>query len=339
MPQLIRNHIVIFSVITMLAILAGYLYWKDTPLDVYYTIGWMLAVLAFLIGGNGLISYLFDKKLPWLRFGARRLISHLFLGIIYSLIIINLAYLAFKLLLTNEPPTTVQMAVTNAYGIVIFIPTFCIYFSFHFLKHWQKSEVQTEKFKKETLKFQLDNLKNHLDPHFLFNNLNILSSLIDYNPKESKVFLDKFADVYRAILKTKDEDLIELGEELEVIDAYIYLLKTRFEDNIIFDLAIDPVEKSKVLPPLTIQMLVENAIKHNIISEKRPLKITLKTIGDKLEVINSLYEKPEELVDEGGTGLENIRKRYSHFTESDVVIEKTADYFKVIIPLVEVETV
>lgn len=329
----------IIIALVIIGAIMGYLYYTDSPLDMYYTFGWMLAVLALLIGGNGLISILFDRKLPWLRFGARRLIAQLLLGILYSLLIINLAYLAFKWLLTNEPPTSVQIAVTNAYGVVIFIPIFSIYFSYHFLKHWQKSELQTEQFKKETLRFQLDNLKSHLDPHFLFNNLNILSSLIDYNPKESKVFLDKFADVYRSILKTKDENLIELREEIEVIEAYIYLLKTRFEDNVHFDLNISEESKDRMLPPLTIQMLVENAIKHNVITEKKPLKISLKAADGVLKVSNSLYEKPKELVDEGGTGLANISQRYSYFTEETVSTNKTTDIFEVSVPLIEIETI
>lgn len=330
---------VLIVLVVLIGLVLAYLYYKESPLDVYYTFGWMLAVLALLIGGNRLISILFDKKLPWLRFGARRLVFQLIIGIIYSLLIINLAYLAFKWGLTNEPPTTAQVAVSNAYGIVIFIPIFSIYFSYHFLKHWQRSELQTELFKKETLKFELDNLKNHLDPHFLFNNLNILSSLIDYNQKESKVFLDKFADVYRAILKTKDEDLIELREEMEVIEAYIYLLKTRFEENIQFDINIGENLKNKMLPPLTIQMLVENAIKHNVISEKRPLMIHIKSQEKGLIVENTLYEKPSELVDEGGSGLDNIKRRYSYFTEQQMTQSKSDTHFKVEIPLIEVETI
>lgn len=311
------------------------------PIDVYYTVGWMLAVLILLVVGNGLISYFFDKKLPWLRFGIKRLVSHLLLGVFYSLIIINVAYLLFKLVLTNESPTSVQLAVTNAYGIVIFIPLFSIYFSYHFLNHWQQSELQSELFKKETLKFQLDNLKNHLDPHFLFNNLNILSSLIDYNPKESKVFLNKFADVYRAILKTKGEDLIELRDEMEMVDAYIYLLKTRFEENVIFEINIDKDTIHRMLPPLTIQMLVENAIKHNVISESKPLVITISSKKSRLSIANTLYEKSFDLVndDESGTGLENIKKRYSYFTEEIVETNKDIDIFEIVVPLIKVETV
>ena len=325
--------------IIILATIFAYLYYTNSPLEVYYTVGWLLAVVILLLVGNSLISRVFDKRLPWLKYGAGRLITHLLLGILYSLVIINLAYLIFKIAFTDEFPTIGQLAVTNVYGTVIFIPAFCIYVSFYFLRHWQQSVLEAEAFKKETLKSELDNLKNHLDPHFLFNNLNILSSLIDYSQEESKVFLDKFADVYRAILKTKQEDLIELQEEMHVIDSYIYLLKTRFEDNILFDINITPQALQLMLPPLTVQMLVENAIKHNVISEKRPLQVSISSEGSWLIVENSLYEKPAELKDTGGSGLDNIRRRYHYFTEITISVEKSTETFIVKIPLVEVEQI
>ncbi len=317
--------------------LAYYIYSLNLPVDTLYTIAWIIVVLMLLLAGNSLISRQFNRWLPWLRFGKKRLFSHLFLGIVYSLIVINVAYLSFKLLLTSEPPTTVQLAVTNAWGLVIFIPSFCVYFSLHFLSHWQRSELETEKFKKETLKSQLDSLKSHLDPHFLFNNLNILSSLIDKDKEESKAFLDKFAEVYRALLKTKDEDLIPLKDELEFIDAYIYLLKVRFEENIIFNIAIDKIKMQKMVPPLTIQMLIENAIKHNITSEKKPLIINVASHGDTLTVTNNLNLRPGE--HDSGTGLTNIRRRYAYFSDETMKIDKTLDEFRVTIPLLEVETV
>lgn len=289
--------------------------------------------------GNSFISSQFEKRLPWLQFGKRRLFAHLSLGITYSLIVINVAYLLFKLVLTTEPPTSGQIIVTNAYGLVMFIPAFCVYFSLHFLRHWQESELETEKFKKETLKSQFDNLKNHLDPHFLFNNLNILSALIDKDKEESKLFLDKFADVYRALLKTKDEDLINLQDELDFINAYIYLIKTRFEENVIFNISIEKSELLKMIPPLTIQLLVENAIKHNIISEKKPLKVSITAIKDEIEVCNSLYERPDELTDATKSGLDNIRRRYAYFTDKIVEVTKTENEFRVTIPLIEVEAV
>ena len=319
--------------------MAYFAYRFAVPVDVYYTTGWVIVVLALLVLGNGMISKIFDKRLPWLKFGKRRLFIHLFLGITYSLIIINAAYMLFKLILTNEPPTSGQMIVTNAYGLVMFIPAFCIYFSLHFLGHWQKSELETEKFKKETLKSQFDNLKNHLDPHFLFNNLNVLSALIDRDKEESKLFLDKFADVYRSLLKTKDEDLISVHDEFEFINAYIFLLKTRFEDNVIFNIQLEKSDLFKMIPPLTIQLLIENAIKHNIIGEKRPLVVDVTSDGQVIKVCNSLNERPQDQNDVSGSGLDNIRNRYAYFSEELIAVNKTNEEFCVTIPMITVETI
>ncbi len=334
-----RKYFILLIVFLVLTITGYGLYRLALPSAIYYSAGWIIVVLALLIVGNSLIAKVFNNKLPWLQFGRKRLFSQLGIGILYSLVIINLAYFIFKIAFTNEPPIASQLIVTNAYGLVIFIPIFCVYFSLHFLKHWEQSALETERFKKETLKSQLDNLKNHLDPHFLFNNLNILSSLIDYDKNESKKFLDKFADVYRALLKTKDEDLITLEEELAFIDAYVYLLKTRFEENIQVNIAVEGDAIFKMLPPLTIQLLIENAIKHNVISEKRPLVINIATHGNELEVSNTLFEKPKGSDALVGSGLANIKTRYQFFSNAVVRIEKNADQFCVAVPLLEVETI
>lgn len=278
--------------------------------------------------------------MPWLKYGFIRFFGQLFLGILTLSFIINVAFFLFRYLFTTEPPTPEQIVVTNVYGLVIFVPVFSVYFSLHFLRHWQKSEVDVVKFKEDSMRAQLVSLKNHLDPHFLFNNLNILSSLIDKDKDLSQTFLDKFSEVYRAMLQTKADDLILLREELDFIDAYIYLLKVRFEENIQFEIKIDNRFKDLMLPPLSLQMLIENATKHNIASEKRPLIITIEaTNEDYLTVSNTLYEKPEDLKNRTGSGLENIKRRYKYFADKEVSTEKTDTHFITKIPLLTVETI
>ncbi len=336
------NRWYILILLVLLLELAAYIF-ADTlgiELTTVITAVWFTTVIILLLLGNRLITRQFNRYFPWLQFGTRRFYAHLIVGIIYSLIVINLAYVFFKVLLTQDPPVFEQIVVMNAWGIVIFIPLFSIYFSLYFLNHWKRSELVAEKFRKETVQAELTSLKNHLDPHFLFNNLNILSSLIDRGKSESKAFLDKFSEVYRVILRSKDEDLITLEEELEFIQAYIYLIKTRFEENIKFEMKIDPADRFKVLPPLTLQMLIENAIKHNIVSEKNPLVITVASESDRsLLVRNTLYLKPDDLKDGGGSGLDNIRKRYAYFTDDQVKVSQDEDTFNVQIPLLELETV
>jgi LytS/YehU family sensor histidine kinase len=275
--------------------------------------------------------------LPWSRSGNFRFFVHLTLGLLYLLLLVNLTYVILKITMTNTHPTGEQIVVTNFWGAVIFIPVFSIYFSLHFLKHWRESELATAKVQKENMRSQLNSLKSQLDPHFLFNNLNILSALIDNDTQRSKKFVEKFAEVYRALLRSKSEDLTSLAEELEFIDAYMYLIRTRFEDNIQLTCNLKAEGRKRMLPPLTLQLLIENAIKHNVIQEGQPLTIHLLQLDDDyLMVSNSLNEKKEK--DERiGSGLINIRNRYAYFTDKPVKILRSDTHFEVHIPLLEIE--
>jgi LytS/YehU family sensor histidine kinase len=326
------------SVITLL--IAGFAAWAwmtkpDSTL--YITLGWMIIIALLLWWGNHQLTLSMERMLPWSRAGNFRFFVHLALGLLYLLILVNLTYLLFKISLTTTPPTHQQIITTNFWGAVLFIPLFSIYFSLHFLKHWRKSELAAEKIQKENIRSQLSSLKRQLDPHFLFNNLNILSALVDTDTQRSKKFIEKFAEVYRALLKSKSDDLITLSEELEFIDSYMYLIRTRFDENIQFTQNLKPESLKRMIPPLTLQLLVENAIKHNLITDGIPLAIHLLQLDDDyLMVSNTLNEKPGEK--EGtGSGLVNIRNRYAYFTEKPVKIIRTETHFEVHIPLLEIE--
>ena len=302
----------------------------------YFGLAWF-ALIAFLLWiGNRFLTKRLDNVLSWSRWGNVRFFTQLVVGLVYLLILINSTYYAIKTPLTGNPPTAEQLVVANVWGVIIFVPVFSIYFSLHFLRHWRNSELEMERYQKESMRSQLDSLRNHLDPHFLFNNLNILASLIDKDKELSKTFIHKFAEVYRSILKSKADDLILLSEEMAFIDSYIYLIKTRFEENIQFNVKINATSRNKMLPPLTVQMLVENAIKHNIITEKQPLVINIiEESPDYLVVSNTLNKNRSETTT--GTGLGNIRNRYSHFTEKPVTVSEENATFQVRIPLLEIE--
>lgn len=301
----------------------------------YFSAGW-LALISFLLWiGNRLLTNRLDRSLPWGRWGNVRFFTQLLFGLSYLLILINATYYGIKTQLTGNPPSAEQLIVANAWGSIIFVPVFSIYFSLHFLRHWRRSELETERYQKENIRSQLDSLKNHLDPHFLFNNLNILASLIDKNKEASKEFIHKFAEVYRSILKSKSEDLILVSEEMNFIQGYIYLIRTRFEENIQFEISITDRSKNKMLPPLTLQMLLENAIKHNVITEGIPLVISVKEDDNYLVISNTLNKSAEET--SSGTGLTNIKRRYAHFTDKPVEVNDANGRFEVRIPLLEIE--
>ncbi len=335
--RLINRRYIIYGLLLTLVVTA--LIWFEVRFEptslIYFTAAWFAVVLILLWTGNLLLTKVFNYYLSWHSFGNIRFFAHLFCGILYSLLVINGTYAALKILLTIDPPTRSQIIVMNVYGAVIFIPAFSIYFSLHFLRSWRESVVESEKFQKESIRSQLESLKSHLDPHFLFNNLNILSSLIDLDAKRSKVFLDKFAEVYRLLLRSRTEDLVSLKEELRFIESYCFLLKTRFDESIHFSISIPSDLNSKSLPPLTLQMLIENAIKHTLITEKKPLYIHITTHNETVIVSSSLNERPAGSIPPSGSGLENIRMRYRHFTEQPIEVLKTETEFKVIIPLIE----
>ncbi len=338
--MLSRRKIYGLATLGLIAALIALFAWLTTPGPVFYfSLGWVVMIAVLLWFGNRFLTHAFDKILPWSKWGNVRFFLHLITGLFFLLLLINLTYYFIKVSLTELPPTYEQLVVMNVWGSAVFIPVFSIYFSLHFLRHWRESELDIERFQKENIRSQLDSLRNHLDPHFLFNNLNILSSLIDKDQKASRVFINKFAEVYRAILRTKSDDLILLSEEVEFISSYIYLIKTRFEENIQFNMELTGQLGKKVLPPLTLQMLIENAIKHNLITEARPLVIRLyQPDENSLIVSNTLYRKQDEPRDGlTHTGIANIKKRYAHFTEQEVQVTETETHFEVRVPLLQLE--
>ncbi|MDN5200625.1 histidine kinase [Fulvivirgaceae bacterium BMA10] len=332
---------IITSAGILLAIFVVWLGIKTQPrVEFYISLIWIGIVIALLWFGNKFISKKLDKKLPWLTHAGYRFFTQLLLTIVYSLLCLNVSYRLFKNIFTQDPPSLEQLIVMNVFGSLLIIPIFSIYFGVHLLKSWRKSEIETERLHKENVRSQLEALKNHLDPHFLFNNLNILSSLIDRDTELSKKYLEKFAEVYRIILQNEVSDLVSLAQELEFVKAYMYLIEIRFENNIHLNIDVPKELKLRSLPPLTLQMLIENSIKHNVVSEKKQLTITVASDGnDYLIIRNNLAPKRSVTSNSNGSGLKNIMNRYSYYTDDKVLVEKTEDHFIVSVPLLEIEEI
>jgi len=314
-------------------------FWLFPENYIVYTICWLLLVGLLLWRGNRLIWIYLDKKFPWGIYGRKRFFIHLLLGYLLSVGIINACYFILRFAITNGPPSSEQVLTTNVFGLLLFIPVFSMYFSLQFLNYWRKSETEMEHYQKESVRSELKNLKNHLDPHFLFNNLNILSALIDRGPERSKNFLGRFAQVYRKMLQSSSEDLVTLEEEISFIDSYIYLLDTRFGNAISFKMNISESSKSKMLPPLTLQMLIENAVKHNVASDEKPLVVEINSNTEEVLIRNNVNPKIVTESESSGTGLNNIRDRITYFSNESIVINETKEMFSVTIPLIEIEEI
>jgi two-component system, LytTR family, sensor kinase len=198
---------------------------------------------------------------------------------------------------------------------------------------FRHSEKEKEKLEKEKLKAELLQLKGIVNPHFLFNNLNSLSSLIAEDPAEAQGFLDELTKVFRYLLRNNQTELTPLSEELKFIQTYYQLLRTRYGNAISMSVHVDPGYETLMLPPLTLQLLIENAVKHNKLQKNNVLEIELRTTsGDKLVVSNTLATK-EGKVESTGIGLQTINARYRILNRPGLVIQKDDKKFSVVIPL------
>ncbi len=219
--------------------------------------------------------------------------------------------------------------------LVLVIELFVIFdFSSYLIQKWNSSKIEKEAFEKEKAQFSLELLRTQINPHFLFNNLNTLSSLIYINQDKAADFLRKLSGVYRNILEYRNKETILLSEELSFFNTYADLLQVRFMDMLFFDVQVEERALTKKIIPLTLQMLVENAIKHNVISSNRPLHITVKTENDTLTVSNNLQIK-ETREYSSGLGLTMISNRYDYVSDRKIVINKTEESFVISVPLID----
>lgn len=206
----------------------------------------------------------------------------------------------------------------------------------YYMNALNKSIKKQEQLKRENVESQLEILKNQVKPHFLFNSLNTLASLIPEDADLAVDYVQKLAKVYRYVLEIKDKKLIPVEEELNCIKAYLFMLQIRFGQNLQYEIKETGLKPKHHIVPLSLQLLVENAVKHNIISSKKPLLITIAPSNNKLIVANNLQPKIQ-VAKSTGTGLANIKSRYKILTDLSVEVIKTNDQFKVELPIIEVQ--
>jgi hypothetical protein len=204
----------------------------------------------------------------------------------------------------------------------------------HYFRNWTTAVTESAALKQKNMETQLDALKSQVNPHFLFNSLNSLSSLIQSNAAQAVDFVHKLSGVYRYLLQSNDRNLVELKEELAFLHAYLQLLQIRFGKALHYRITIDPAYEGYFIPPLTLQLLVENAVKHNVVSIDQPLSIEVYNADDKLAIKNNLQKRRSPVVSHG-IGLVNLLARYGLVTKAEVAISETEEAFVVSLPLIK----
>lgn len=325
--------ILIFIVLMVIAYLNGWRYDSFSELARQFTINQIYSVVLFMI--NGYIIDFFVDKYQKDFFKGGNFLQAILASLGATIFAIGFIRLFIHTVMDGQPLSTFFESVTPSNYLVALLITvvmLTIYYTFYYYKSTRDRQVKEQKRIAGSAAASFDALKNQLDPHFLFNSLNVLTSLIEENPRAATKFTTSLSKVYRYVLEQKNKDLVSLQEELDFAQLYISLLKMRFEDAIEYNPpAVVQNPEAKVVP-LSLQLLLENAVKHNMVTSSKKLVITIYEQDGALVVKNNI--QPKQVVKKSsGVGLQNIKQRYQLLTDRPVIISKLNNEFIVAIPL------
>lgn len=284
------------------------------------------------------IMILLRRRYPDFKDDKKRIVIF-FLAIVSTILVVDfvggfLIKNIFNIFSINSNHTT-QLKVLLPI-IIITIMTMAIYEAVYYYIRLKKSIKEEEQTKRLIVQTQLDALRNQAQPHFLFNSLNTLRDIIDQNPKEdAKKFVDKLSDVYRFILQSGNVNLISLREELRFAQAYIHIQSERFGDNLKLNWHIPETALDAMIAPMSLQLLLENAIKHNVISKGKPLIINVE-VKDQYVIVQNKIELKSTQLPSTKVGLKNIQKRYALISSKSPEIKNDGNQFTVSLPLLKI---
>lgn len=311
---------------------------RDTGGSQAFVIGFVVCMIAAAVTVeiNIAISHWLDRFLKWDEQPLRRAGVQLavILGLTFTIsLIAPRVYFWFAPLPPSLQANRSWAMVKN--GIIGMLSTLIgtgIYLAMSFFHHWKTKSLEAEQYKVAAVEAQIEALKSQLDPHFMFNSLNTLTELVEINSSKSLDFLKSFGQFYRYVLQIREHESVTLQEELDFADSYLFLLKTRFGEALQVDKNVAKTALNKHLPPMTLQLLLENAVKHNVLTVSKPLRVSLSTDGQWLTVQNNLQPKSSKPYS-SGIGLKNITERVSRLTQQEPIIENGDGVFSVKIPL------
>ncbi len=325
--------IVVFIVIGLIRYSNGLEYSSIKQLLIIFAYNQLYAVVLYLANGY-FFRYIFIRfKLTFFTLKTIGILSIGVLGIttisVFFIRIVHEVIFGARNLtqfISEEKPQ--EYYVTLSISLVVSY----VILSIFYYRHKQENKVKEQKIIAGTASAKFDALKNQLDPHFLFNSLNVLTSLIEENPEAANKFTTALSKVYRYVLEQKNKDLVSVEEELKFATLYMSLIKMRFEDSIVFSLPEKLSNPEAKVVPLSLQLVLENAVKHNIVTPTKKLHISIQEEDGNLIVKNN--SQPKQVIKAStGVGLKNIKQRYYLLTDRPVLINKTDKEFCISIPI------
>lgn len=301
--------------------------WQSVALCIFYT---------YILGyGSTFIVLKIENIYSWLDHPNKKFLLHFITLAVFSFVVSAFLFYVFAYIMFEEKKWLTLSEVMRQAKLPAFISiSIAAFFTgTDFLKNWKKEAIRAERLEKEKIATQYESLRNQVNPHFLFNSLNALSELVYENQELAVKYIRQLSQVYRYVLDSRNQEVASLRDELRFLESFIFLQKIRFGDNLIVEINVKENDLEFILP-LSLQILFENAIKHNVVSEENPLKIDIFRKDNNLIIKNKV--NPKQSMDYGtGIGLENIKMRYKYLTEIPVLIHKDVEYFSVEIPVLK----
>lgn len=291
--------------------------------------------------GGFKVEEFYDKRISWIAAPVKRLLLTTSTYLAYTFIISFVLISGYVLITVDEVHlgniNWMLILKNTFYPIIVAIIIISIFIARSWLYEWRHAALEAERLKTENVSSQFQSLKDQLNPHFLFNSLNVLSNLVYESPDKSAAFIQQLAKIYRYVLDVQAEELVLLERELEFASSFLSLQKIRLEENFTYQIDIPSIPQAYI-PPLSLQLLLENALKHNIASQEQPLNIHIYLENEAVVISNNL--QPKASIEQGSTrvGLRNIDRRYQLLSDKRPQILSTATKFTVILPLLRIST-
>jgi sensor histidine kinase YesM len=306
----------------------------DSPQSFLLGFIWSFSICVTQWAGPVLIIYILDKRLPWIEKPITRTFTQFILMLVWSVSAFVAVQLLMMYLVNGLPPSDAWKYATGSiiYTFLISLFISLVFTAIGFFRAWRKSVLNEAATKAEMMSYKYESLRNQINPHFLFNSFNVLSDLVYEDQAQAVTFIRQMSDLFRYVLDSRDKELVSLNEELEFMKSYAFLLKTRFGDKLKLDIDLNP-DINAYIVPMTLQLLVENAVKHNEVSEKFPLSISIRQNNGYIEVENAVKPKPVGN-DSKKTGLKNIAQQFAFFTDKEIKVKSTDSHFLVRVPVI-----
>ncbi|HAS45854.1 MAG TPA: hypothetical protein DCS93_35560 [Microscillaceae bacterium] len=325
---LILTHLLVLYTQFLLARgqISRFQYYWDTPF-------WLLIVCGISI----LFTWVVYQKVRKLQKQGTHYFPTLLISTLLFMITTNGWFLMMENIVFSKPLNYNALIVSNLLFLIIHLVVGNTFLSYYSLKKLHQTQTTLLKTQKAASEYQLEQLKQQISPHFLFNNLNVLSSLIHTNTDTADLFLEKFSGLYRYILQSNNQELVPLSQELSFIQDYMFLIEQRFERS--YQLSIPAVTfslKQFLIVPTTLQQLIENAIKHNEALPDHPLVIEILVSLENIQITNERRPKKYPATSTQ-TGLKNIHQQYRLLSQQEVQITQTSEKFTVVLPLIKLD--